>query len=380
VIALAVAGAVALAGQHVIQAHRAVTSPYSYNEHVFPILRDHCGQCHVEGGAAPMSLLTYNDQISGGAFAWAQAIREVLVAETMPPWAADPTGPAVEHARALSSRDLDIVVTWASGGAPEGDPAKRPAPAAAHPHWALGRPDLVLVMPAPHVVRGDTAQETFEVTLPTNLNGAKWIKSADLLPGSPTMVRRAWIRVVDGPILRVWEPGDEPQTTPAGTAFQLPARSKLQLKIFYKKSWQDERDDKSDRSSVGLYFAEAPTSGSGIGGITVSGPKDPAVGPVMFSGILTRSGRVLAVRPQVDRPYRSLDIAAVKASGERVSLLKLHAARPEWPRRYWLRQPVELPADTTIEITGTPSDPETGPAAAAPTDSPLEVGLDFTPL
>jgi hypothetical protein len=59
--------------------------------------------------------------------------------------------------------------------------------------------------------------------------------------------------------------------------------------------------------------------------------------------------------------------------------LKLHGARPEWPRRYWLRHPVELPADTKIEITGTPADPQTGPAAVA-VDSPLEVGLDFTPL
>jgi hypothetical protein len=234
-------------------------------------------------------------------------------------------------------------------------------------------------MAAAHVVPANTAQETFDVTLPTNLSTARWIKSADLLPGSPTMVRRAWIRVVDGPVLRVWEPGDDVQTTPEGTAFQLPARARLQLTIFYKKPWPEEHDDKRDRSSIGLYFVEAPKSGNGIVGITVAGPKKPAAGPVTFTGTMPRSGRVLAVRPQVDRPYRSMDIAAVTASGERVPLLKLHGARPEWPRRYWLRHPVELPADTKIEITGTPADPQTGPAAVA-VDSPLEVGLDFTPL
>jgi mono/diheme cytochrome c family protein len=313
VFGLSVAFALALAGQHAIQAHRAVTSQYSYNEHVFPILRDHCGQCHVEGGAAPMSLLAYNDQ-SGGAFAWAQAIREVLVSDTMPPWFADQTGPAVEHPHTLTSRELDIVVTWASGGAPEGDPAKRPAPAAARANWAQGRPDLVVTMAAAHVVLR-TPLETFDVTLPTNLSTARWIKSADLLPGSPTMVRRAWIRVVDGPVLRVWEPGDDVQTTPEGTAFQLPARARLQLTIFYKKPWQEEHDDKRDRSSIGLYFVEAPKSGNGIVGITVAGPKKPAAGSVTFTGTCRDRG-VLAVRPQVDRRTRSMDIAAVTL-GER---------------------------------------------------------------
>src|SRR5689334_20446108 len=107
-------------------AHKAVTSPYTYNEHVYPILRAKCGQCHVEGGAAPMSLVVYNDpDHGGGAFPWAQAMREMLVAEAMPPWYADETGPAVAHPHRLTSRELDIIVTWAAGGSPEGDPARK---------------------------------------------------------------------------------------------------------------------------------------------------------------------------------------------------------------------------------------------------------------
>jgi hypothetical protein len=27
-------------------AHKAITSPYTYNDDVFPILRDRCGRCH----------------------------------------------------------------------------------------------------------------------------------------------------------------------------------------------------------------------------------------------------------------------------------------------------------------------------------------------
>src|SRR5438477_12172709 len=97
------------------QAHKAVTSKYSYNKDVFPLLRDHCGQCHVAGGPAPMSLLTYKDAV-----AWAEAVRDELTSERMPPWPVAAQSPAVKGSHPLDARDLDIIVTWASGGTPLG--------------------------------------------------------------------------------------------------------------------------------------------------------------------------------------------------------------------------------------------------------------------
>src|SRR5688572_19006155 len=80
-------GLVALA-THVPLAHqKAITSQYTYNEHVFPIARDRCGRCHMDGGAAPMSLLKYQDTVP-----WAESILEELLSERMPPWYADPIG------------------------------------------------------------------------------------------------------------------------------------------------------------------------------------------------------------------------------------------------------------------------------------------------
>ena len=35
-------------------AHKPITSPYSYNDDVFSILRDQCGRCHVSGGVAQL--------------------------------------------------------------------------------------------------------------------------------------------------------------------------------------------------------------------------------------------------------------------------------------------------------------------------------------
>jgi len=73
-----------------------------------------------------------------------------------------------------------------------------------------------------------------------------------------------------------------------------------------------------------------------------------------------------------------VDIAAVSASGRRVPLLKLRGIRPEWPRRYWLTDPVELPAGTKVEVKLVPGDPNSGPLLAT-VKSPLQIGLDFVP-
>ena len=64
-IAAASLGLILTSTSTTVDAHKAKTSPYSYNVDIFPLLRDNCGRCHVDGGPAPMSLMTYDKD--GGA-------------------------------------------------------------------------------------------------------------------------------------------------------------------------------------------------------------------------------------------------------------------------------------------------------------------------
>jgi hypothetical protein len=234
-------------------------------------------------------------------------------------------------------------------------------------------------MPQPYTVPPNTMQASTDVMIPTNFTDAKWVKGADLLPGIPSMVRRAYISVDGGPMLAVWEPGDDAVTPPSGAAFKIPAGAKLHVKIDYKKSWQDEQKALSDKSIVGLYFTEAPLSGKSIESVTIDGPKNQgATGPRTFDGTLTTAGRLVALRPMVDDAYETVDINAVSASGKKVPLLKLRNPRPEWPRRYWLVDPIELPANTKIEVSTTPGDPDVGPLGKQE-EFALQIGLDVVP-
>ena len=357
------------------EAHKTITSKYTYNEHVFPILRERCGRCHVEGGPTPMSLMTYKDTVP-----WAESIREQLTAESMPPWYVDPMGPAVKGGHTLTNRELDVIVTWATGGTPEGDASKAPAAVAGQIPWKAGPPDHIVSMEAARALPAGTLEETVDLMLPTNLRDEKWVKAVDLLPGTPSMVRDAVIATEDGVVLGAWVPGYEATPAPSGTAFRLPAGARLRLRMHYKKHWQDEQRVTSDRSAIGLYFTDAPLSGRAIQEVVLEPARSdpPASEPRSFSGNLMSASRVLALRPALDQAYTSIAIEAVLPGGRRTSLLKLRVAQSQWRRRYWLAEPIELPAGTKVEVTASPAPPSDSAMPSA--HYPLQVAVDVVPL
>ena len=240
-------------------AHTPVTSKYDYNKDVFPLLRDHCGECHVPGGPAPMSLMTY-----GAAMPWAESIREELTAGRMPPWPVDPTSPAIKGGHPISSRDLDVIVVWASGGTPQGDPEAKLPEVTFHPAWKLGPPDLKIQMDAEHTVAPAAVEEVRDFVLPTNLTGTKWIKAADLMPGNAVNRARRHHQHRErsrAGALAAWEA--MPRLRQTAPAFRLAPGSKIHLQIHYKKHFDQEQNAVSDRSTVGLYFTNPPAAGSG---------------------------------------------------------------------------------------------------------------------
>ena len=67
-----------------LQAHKPVTSKYTYYQQIQPLFQFYCGGCHVSEGIAPMSLMTYKE-----AYPWAESIKEQLLADSMHPWHED---------------------------------------------------------------------------------------------------------------------------------------------------------------------------------------------------------------------------------------------------------------------------------------------------
>jgi hypothetical protein len=366
------------------EAHKAITSKYTYNDDVFPILRDKCARCHVSGGVAPMSLMTYDE-----AFPWAESIRAELVANHMPPWNAEEGFGALKQAHTLSPRELDIILTWATGGNPRGQLDQKLPAIALTNDWSMGAPDLVLPLPSDFTVVADKMEDWHEFVVPMGTTGSRWVRAVDLLPGTPSIVRSATISLrtaadsaaaaaTPSPeqVLAHWLPGHDPEPA-AGTAFRVPAGAQIAVRIHYKKTWQFEGKSLTDRSTLGVYFAKdsGPLELLTVA-LATPGPPATDAKDVTFSRTLNEDLQAVAVTPDEVPPNIWLQMVAIRPDGSRAPLIRL-STRPDWSRRYWFERPLSLPRGTRIEVTAKLDDPDILSAAfgGPPTTSTAASGL-----
>jgi hypothetical protein len=336
-------------------AHKPITSPYTFNDDIFPILRDRCGRCHVSGGIAPMSLLTHAEAVP-----WGESIRTEILAAHMPPGGVDEAPARFRNAPAFSPREMNLLLTWVTGGTPIGDAAKDPAPVTRDAGWPLGAPDLALQLPTEAVVGADERERTIEFVVPTGISDRRWVRAVDLLPGNAPMVRAATIAVRSTPssgaeasterVLARWLPGEDPIPLDAGLGFELPPSAELVVRVLYRKTWDYERKELRDRSTVGLYFATGTPAA--VQALRLA-PDFTAVGSAdrfAFRRVLTTDARVLAVYPEAGLNNTAVKVVATRPDRTRVDLIAFHP-RPNWVRRYWFREPIALPRGTTIDTT-----------------------------
>jgi hypothetical protein len=313
------------------EAHKPITSKYTYTEDVFPILSARCGRCHMTGGIAPMSLLTYKEAIP-----WAESMRLELTADHMPPWYTE------NDPHRLTPRELDTLLTWATGGTPEG-PAKRLVPPALKNGWKLGKPDLLLQMPSAFTLGPDTMEDTHDVLLQNARETDRWIRALDVLPGTAAVVRDVvvYTKASAGEnTLASWLPGDDPMVVTADTAIRWPGGSELRARIHYRKTWTYDGKAVTDRTSVGVYLLNhAPQHEMHIW----TPPED--------SSGLDHDVQVVAVRLEGGTADKPIRVGATRPNGSHVELIDL-LSRPGWNRQYWLPNPLLLSKGTHITTTG----------------------------
>ncbi len=273
------------------EAHKGITSKFTYHVEVYPIFLNRCGRCHVDGGVGPMSLLKYED-----AFPWAESLRSELlgVSDNLPRLAPRPEhaltdleiaadaaierlkreGPTAKEVpagpeagdfvkaahRQISARELDIILDWATGGTPEGNTANAATPVAWRNDWTHGTPDLSVAMARPFDMPADTLESTREFVLPMPIALPRAAARFDLLPGNPSIVRSATvsIRSKDGQIraLGTWFPRQTPVPLALKPVVRLEPGAEVIARIHYKKTWKSEGQPMSDRSTIGFYFPD----------------------------------------------------------------------------------------------------------------------------
>lgn len=161
--------------------------PVTFSKDVAPILQTRCQECHQPGSIAPMSLMTYQE-----ARPWAKSIKDRVAQRQMPPWHIDRSVGVQKFKNDMSLTDeqVDTIVKWVDGGAPQGDPKDLPPPVAivTDNAWkgerdGFGAPDLVVksseyTMPAQHQDVWYRPMSDIPLTEP------RWVKMVEIRPSN----------------------------------------------------------------------------------------------------------------------------------------------------------------------------------------------------
>ena len=363
----------------------------TFSKDVAPILYKNCVACHRPGEMGPMSLLTYAD-----ARPWAKSIRERVATRAMPPWFADPQFGRFSNNPSLNTKDIDTIVAWADGGAPQGSPKDMPAlPANMVEGWQIGTPDVVVEMPEEFQIpaTGTINYKTYNVK--TSFAEDMWVVAAEVRPQDRAHVHHAVVTVIEpggnkplgavevtplaqdnqkGTVLTQAEidarlktergrsastehrlagyaVGEGPRMIPGGYAKRVPAGSTLSFSMHYTTNGTAGKD----RTKIGLVLAKTPPTAEMFMGLINNGlfeiPPGEANTKVESEGALLEDIKVWGIHPHMHVRGKDMTYTALYPDGRREILLSVPRYRFDWQLDYYLAEPKPLPKGTKILVT-----------------------------
>ena len=235
--------------------------------------------------------------------------------------------------------------------------------------------------------------------LPTDLGTDRSIRAIDVLPESRAVVRHVSVYVDtngearaadaadDGPgfasgfesaePVAVWWPGQQIEVLD-GIGYPLPAGADLVARILYKKTWITEGLEFTDRTQLGLHLADGDADA--IEQTVVGAAAEPVGRELTFRHVFDDETTLLALLPEVAVGSSELQVEGVLPDGSRQPLLLIREPDPAWPTRYWLEEPLDLPAGSELQVTAT-LEPGAGPGdvpSLFASEAPMRLLVDHT--
>lgn len=345
-------------------------TPVTYSRHIAPILFARCVGCHRPGEVAPFPLVSYEDASKRAGF-----LAEVTASRLMPPWHARPDYGHFRGNRRLSEPEIELIAAWAEAGAPRGDAAELPPLPNFTEGWQLGEPDLVLAMPEEFHVPADGPDSFRFFVIPIDIPEDKVVAAVEFRPGNPRVVHHAILYLDASGVamkrdladpepgyegfltggfrpsgtLGFWAPGYTPRFLPAGIGQHLAKGTDLAMQLHYHPSGKAE----SDRSQVGVYFADKPVerfvSGLALIDFRVDIPAGKSPHKMQYSFTTPVDLELMDVTPHMHMIGTEMKVVATQPDGQQVPLV-WSDWNFNWQEQYLYRQPVKLPAGTRIDL------------------------------
>jgi hypothetical protein len=331
--------------------HKPITTPIIFKKEIAQIFQRKCFNCHSENNLA-MPLTTY--QL---ARPWARAIREEILERRMPPWGAVEGFGHFSNDVSLTQREMDIILSWADGGAPSGvlkaEESIPPVFVAAEPLWDAGTPDQVLTPQTALTVAAGSGDQVRRIELSAPFTTRRAIRTIAFKPGDRRVVRYASVyETRTRRWLWTWTPWQTFMTLPEGVVYRLPARAQLTLEVGYRAT--DETV--SDKSELGLYFSDAPNAQEATPMVispsaSVAVAAGNGVEKVRAEIKMPDRRRGVAIWPELGERAKSFEVSLIAPDGVVEPLVWVKDVRPDWPTPYFLRSPVPFPRGARLVMT-----------------------------
>lgn len=340
-----------------------VDTTVTYTADVAPILQKNCAVCHTTGGIAPWAMTSY-DMVKG----FAPMIREVLRTKRMPPWHADPESGSFQHDRTLSRADLRTLISWAESGSPrgEGDDPLAAAPVA-YQEWPLGKPDLIIDLPAFTLPATGVVDYQFP-RVANPLDKAVWVRAATIVPGDRSAVHHILMgasepgvpivegreNVFDNYIIG-YAPGNESAEMPKGTGVYVQPGTEFLFQTHYTPYGKVT----TDHSRVGLYFAkdnERPANylrNAVVINPTLSIPPNNDAFAVSAYIEFDKPATIFSLVPHAHYRGKASKFELLHPDGTRELVLSVPNYDFNWQRTYSFNTPLDIEAGSRLIHTTT---------------------------
>ncbi len=328
----------------------------TFNKDIAPILAKNCMNCHRAGEIAPMSLMTYKEVRP-----WAKAIREKVAGRQMPPWHADPKYGEWSNDRRMLQKEIETIVAWVDGGAPEGNPKDLPPAPKFATGWQIGEPDVIFQMPEEFTVPAEGAVPYIYLTVPSNFKEDRYIAAMEARAGDLSVVHHIVIYVRDPKdkqskrqdigtgLLGALSPGMTPFIAQPGTAKLIKAGSNIVFQMHYTPNGKVTKD----RSMVGLKFAKGPvdkvitTTAAWDARFTI--PANAENYEIKANWTAEEDVTIWSFMPHMHLRGKDYLYRAIYPDGRSEILLSVPTYDFGWQVYYYPKKPIRIPKGTRIE-------------------------------
>jgi hypothetical protein len=331
----------------------------TYVKDVAPILEAKCVACHEEGGIGPFAMKNY-EMVKG----FSPMIREVLRTDRMPPYNADPHVGKFSDDKNLSPAEIKTIVHWVEQGSPRGegkDPLGAKHLVAAE--WPLGKPDLVLNVPAYTIPASGVVDYQHPWVANPEKEG-KWLKAStvkvesrqgvhhvltgylkDVPPAGQQAFENNW-----GVSLGGYAVGAESEIAPKNVGTWIPAGGAVGFQTHYTPFGKEV----TDHTQIALYYYkdnEKPDlvmhNSVIVNNAIVIPPNDPhhqETGYISFP----HDALLYAAFPHAHYRGAMSDLWIRYPDGQEKLLLSLPRYDFSWQRDYTFAEPIKVPAGSKL--------------------------------